>query len=357
MVKLTVASNYSFDINDIDFSNLYYGTSYTRSSTLFKVTYSGGTVDEFRGTGFSYDAYGEPVGGTVTSYAMFYGGQRLFLVEGASVAATSIAAAAQTYSIDDDFDVIINALRGNDTLTGGNLADVMMGFGGNDILNGNGGADNLYGYDGNDTIIGGAGGDSIDGGVGSDSASYAGATRGVTAHLASPSVNTNDAAGDTYNSIENFVGSSYADRLFGNSGANMLLGATGNDLLSGNAGNDYIVGGAGADQLYGGLGADKFVFKTPSESIGVNGDTIFDFLPATGDRIDLSAIDASTKVAGDQAFTFVGTAAFRGVAGDLRYVKQASDTYVYGDVNGDKVADFKIRLDEAVTLTKDYFIL
>lgn len=75
------------------------------------------------------------------------------------------------------------------------------------------------------------------------------------------------------------------------------------------------------------------------------------------DMIDLSAIDASTLATGNQAFSFVGTAAFKGVAGELRFDKLASDTYIYADVNGDKVTDLKIRLEEPVTLTKDYFIL
>jgi hypothetical protein len=41
----------------------------------------------------------------------------------------------------------------------------------------------------------------------------------------------------------------------------------------------------------------------------------------------------------------------------LRYVKQASDTYVYGDTNGDRNADFAVHLDDAVTMSKGYFVL
>ncbi|AGG72231.1 hypothetical protein SM2011_b23366 (plasmid) [Sinorhizobium meliloti 2011] len=45
------------------------------------------------------------------------------------------------------------------------------------------------------------------------------------------------------------------------------------------------------------------------------------------------------------------------MAGELRYHKQASDTFIYVDVDGDKKADLTIHLDDAVTLTKDYFLL
>lgn len=40
-----------------------------------------------------------------------------------------------------------------------------------------------------------------------------------------------------------------------------------------------------------------------------------------------------------------------------RFEVKASDTYTYADVNGDKKADFSIHLDDAVTLSKGYFIL
>ena len=86
-------------------------------------------------------------------------------------------------------------------------------------------------------------------------------------------------------------------------------------------------------------------------------DTIFDFSGTGGDRIDLSAIDANTAAFGDQAFTYLGTSAFTGKAGEVRYVKGASDTYVYGDVNGDAKADFAVHLDDAVSLSKGYFVL
>jgi hypothetical protein len=54
---------------------------------------------------------------------------------------------------------------------------------------------------------------------------------------------------------------------------------------------------------------------------------------------------------------FKGTAAFSGAKGELRYDKQASDTYVYGDVNGDRKVDFAIHLDDAVTFVASDFLL
>ncbi len=154
-------------------------------------------------------------------------------------------------------------------------------------------------------------------------------------------------------------GDSGNDLLYGGAGADRINGGSSNDTLYGESGNDVLDGGAGADKLTGGTGADTFVFRTTAESTVASAgrDTIFDFFTSESDRIDLSAIDADTTLAGDQAFIFIGTAGFGGKKGELRYVRQASDTYIYGDVNGDKQGDFAIHLDDAVTLQKGYFVL
>ncbi|MDK1373383.1 MULTISPECIES: calcium-binding protein [unclassified Sinorhizobium] len=283
-------------------------------------------------------------GGTGTDTASYAGASL-------GVVANLTSAAANTNDARGDTYYAIENLVGssyNDALTGNTGANTLDGRAGNDTLDGG---------LGNDSLTGGAGADRLYGRGGTDTASYAGATAGVVANLTSTAANTNDAKGDTYSEVESLIGTNYADKLYGNAVANGLTGGAGNDALTGYAGNDLLYGGAGRDLLYGGTGADRFIFKGTTETAGSSFDSIYDFLASEQDRIDLSAIDASTKLAGNQAFSFVGTAAFKGVAGELRYEKQASDTYIYADVNGDKVADLKIHLDDAVTLTRDYFVL
>ena len=60
----------------------------------------------------------------------------------------------------------------------------------------------------------------------------------------------------------------------------------------------------------------------------------------------------STK-SGDQAFKFVGGAAFSGAAGELRTEVSQGHTYVYADTNGDKQADFALDLFGVRQLTQD----
>ncbi len=150
-----------------------------------------------------------------------------------------------------------------------------------------------------------------------------------------------------------------ADKIVAGAGNDTLIGYAGSDLLYGDAGNDTVYGGLGADDLTGGAGKDTFLFKTLGDSTvsSTGRDTIFDFSVTDGDMIDLKAIDANTKIAGDQAFSFIGAAEFGGKAGELRFYKTSANTYVYGDVDGDAKADFAIHLDDAVTLTKGYFVL
>ena len=105
------------------------------------------------------------------------------------------------------------------------------------------GNEKLFGGDGNDLLVGGAGQDKLDGGTGIDTASYATATAGVVANLASTSSNKGDAYRDSFAGIENLTGSDFADTLTGNSSANWLAGGADADKLYGASGNDTLIGG------------------------------------------------------------------------------------------------------------------
>ncbi|MGV3551913.1 beta strand repeat-containing protein [Rhizobium sp.] len=148
------------------------------------------------------------------------------------------------------------------------------------------------------------------------------------------------------------------NKLDGAETADHILGLAGKDKINGRGGDDIIVGGAGADKLTGGQGADVFVFA--NGDIGktkTTADLITDFNIGDGDVIDLSAIDAKTRAAGNQAFTFIDDDKFGKQAGELRAVAEKGATVVYGDTNGDGKADFMLRLDPGVALTEDQFAL
>jgi Ca2+-binding RTX toxin-like protein len=176
-----------------------------------------------------------------------------------------------------------------------------------------------------------------------------------------------DATANTYN------GGALADRISGLGGADVLhglggndtvsggdgddkvYGDAGNDVLNGGSGDDTISGGAGSDTLTGGAGKDVFVFSATSDSSAASIDTITDFT-RSWDKIDLRTIDANTIKSSDQAFTFLGTKVFTNHAGELRLSANADGVHVFGDVNGDGVADFDVFVAHQTTLATTDFL-
>ncbi len=190
------------------------------------------------------------------------------------------------------------------------LAELAAMLEGDDSITGSAGTDRLAGFAGMDTLSGGAGHDWLEGWLGNDG----------------------------------------------------LRGGDGNDQLFGGTGEDTLQGDRGADRLQGDAGADVFDFNASSESgVGSSArDRILDFTRGE-DKIDLSTIDARTSQAGNQAFSFSGSTAkanavwFKLV--DLDSNAGTSDLVIYGDVNGDKKADFEIGLLGISTLTAADLVL
>jgi Ca2+-binding RTX toxin-like protein len=104
--------------------------------------------------------------------------------------------------------------------------------------------------------------------------------------------------------------------------------------------------------MTGGAGNDIFIFRTVKE---IRSDKITDF--TTGDRVDLSGIDASQAEAGNQAFDFVGDTAFSGTAGELRYEALSDKLMLQGDVDGDGLEDFSIIMTGLTSLQTSDLIL
>lgn len=153
------------------------------------------------------------------------------------------------------------------------------------------------------------------------------------------------------------VGAGGNDEIHASSGEDRLLGGTGNDTLYGELGDDTLDGGMGADVLYGGSGADVFVFFRPGYTNRLLPDRIEDFVRGE-DLIDLSHIDANTTNANaDDAFSFIGSSVFTGVAGQLRATFVGPETWIRMDVNGDGRTDGLVVLTGNIRLTAPDFLL
>ncbi|WP_417624700.1 calcium-binding protein [Paremcibacter congregatus] len=178
----------------------------------------------------------------------------------------------------------------DDFMVGDSIGNQLEGGEGNDVLSGGIGNDLLIGGAGNDILEGGLDTDRLEGGEGIDTARYNGSAAGVTIDLAANLTSATpasggDAAGDTFDSIENISGSAFNDtiagdaadnQLFGLKGDDILRGAAGNDVLKGDHGNDSLYGDAGEDNLYGDLGADTLEGGADNDSLygGDGSDTL-----------------------------------------------------------------------------------
>lgn len=227
------------------------------------------------------------------------------------------------------------------TIAAGTVIENAIGGDGNDQLTGTDGTNHLVGGRGSDLLRGGAGADLLEGGAGVDTISYAESRIGISANLATSHGAGGNAEGDTYSGIENVNGSTGADILTGNGAANALNGWAGHDVLT------------------GGAGADRFIFSFISHSgVGAGSDQITDFSRVQGDRIDLSQIDADATLTGNQAFHFIGSATYGHHAGELRFAFTGPGvTTIAGDVTGDGVSDFHIRLTGLIGLVVADFVL
>lgn len=221
----------------------------------------------------------------------------------------------------------------------------LLGGSGHDRLLGNDGANRLDGADGDDWLDGGGGNDTLVGGnqlSGGDTASYARAAAAVTVNLALTTVqHTGGAGSDQLSGVEHLVGSAQGDNLSGSSAANRLEGGGGQDTLR---------GGAGVDTLVGGDGADLFVVGSVAEA--GNGSAARDWILdlSAEDRLDLSAIDARSDQSGNQAFVWIGAAAFSSL-GQVRYSRLANGNgLLEANCSGSLAADLQLELSGAPDL-------
>lgn len=184
---------------------------------------------------------------------------------------------------------------------------------GNDRISAGFGQDFLLGYDGNDTITGGAG----------------------------------------------------HDTLRGDDGRDRLIGGAGDDWMFGGAGSDVLIGGTGRDFMTGGGGKDRFVFESLRDMPKGSSlpDEIIDFRQGQ-DVIDLRGIDAFAGTSANDAFLFVGTAAFgSATAGEVRFRqvdlqgRYNDHTLIEIDTDGDARAEAVIRVNGFYTLTEQDFLL
>lgn len=312
----------------------FYGTNYDdvfRGNGTYNNVIARGGDDILEGRGGSDRLYG----GADDDTYIYEGGQQQFFEESAGIDRVELAAvwAPEDAYVNGNtiiFDEGLHQITFNDItlfetfnfdghgdLT---LQQLITLSGGAPVINNTPTADD-------DTLIGTAAAEVLDGGVGNDTVSYAPSSGRVTVDLENSSGTHNDAAGDTYASVENVIGTQ--------SGSDYLYGDANTNILEALDGNDYLEGGAGADRLDGGDGTDFARYIRSDGAVVVdlmlNVQTSTNNAHAAGD--ELVNIEHLYGTAYDDAF--YGNDAYNQIYGregnDVLYGRGGSDRLYGGD--------------------------
>lgn len=211
-----------------------------QSSTQMYIEMSNGLRLRIYGTGFSYDADGNAIGGTVTTIRVYLGNGTTIAhqVSGLNESLEDMQSAAQAFSGWGWGKWI---LRGNDTIRASASID-----------------QDLYGHAGNDTLIGstnasaatymdgGLGVDTYQGGASFDQLSFQEAYfdptafRGVLVNAVAGTAIDPWGNNETFTSIESFRGTQFNDSFIGSAADEQFMGLGGRDTIDGGGGVDEV---------------------------------------------------------------------------------------------------------------------
>ena len=351
-----------FGVGDtLDLAALTYAAGATASVTngVLTVT-SDGESETFDGSGFGNgpfgavsDGNGGTLVGTLTSGLIAYTPGATYLTSRSTDVPTVVYAGTDVaYTVTtstgangDETLIISNGIVSQTTDVGSaeaglsldfssNIAAVSLtGGAGNDVLRGGAGDDYLNGGAGNDVLIGGAGADTFVGGAGVNTVSYLG-SKALTADLADPTLNTGDAAGDTYSDIQNLRGSAGSDHLYGDSGNNVIEGGAGGDVIDGEGGINtasYLHSAAGvtvdlmdnADNAGGDAQGDRLYHIQD-----LYGSTHADTLTGTNSRNEIygfGGADTIYGMGGNDLISIIGTPTLVDGGAGFDYLSVAGD--------------------------------
>lgn len=218
--------------------------------------------------------------------------------------------------INDTTGRLVSGTGLDETAITGSGADDINLKGGDDWAFGGGGADTILGAAGNDFLDGGQGNDRLNAGVGEDL----------------------------------LVGGEGNDTLIGGGGGrDVIESGEGHDVLRAGEDGADMLGREGQDILYGGAGTDYFHVLSAAESTLAAPDLFRDFQQGA-DKIELTVAFFL------EAYDFIGSAAFSASGGgEVRAAIAGGRTNIYGDVDGNGTADFRIQLLGGYTLTENDF--
>jgi serralysin len=214
---------------------------------------------------------------------------------------------------------------GNDTLTGNDVANILIGGAGADLMKGGLGND-MYLADSADTIV-------EQGGQGTHDIVFVTANYTLAAGVDAEALAANDLSSTNAMTL---IGNEVSQLIYGNAGADILIGGGGNDTMIGGAGNDIYQVDSAADGIIeaAGQGIDS-VYATTSYTLtaGAEVELLSANDQASTSAISLAGNGLSQIVIGNAGADVLdgggGGDTLYGLAGnDMYLVHGASDTIV-----------------------------
>ena len=236
---------------------------------------------------------------------------------------------ADTESIDTEFSTFENITGSDhrDLLTGDDRVNIIKGGAGDDVLRGGKSSDTLEGGPGADTLDGGhtrsSATDASD--MYTDTASYSGAKAGVTVDIDAGRGTGGDAMGDTFTSIEKYMGSGNDDLLIASEYVDVVDG--------GDHGDDDV--DAFGDPDPDGSDGDTISYEKSEEAVTVNLALQATNAPQPSERPDPDDNDPSdgTDLL-DEGMNPEGSYAAGDVLGNIENVMGSGmDDVIMGDAN------------------------
>ena len=137
-----------------------------------------------------------------------------------------------------------------------------------------------------------------------------------------------------------------------------LAGSIDNNIIIGNDGTNIIYGREGKDTMTGGGATDAFIWFSVDE-IGLfnfDPDIVTDLNRAESDFLHFTNMDADETVAGNQDFTFIGTAGFT-APGQINWFTDGTNTFIQLNTNADLTVDGIIQVNGVHTVDAGWFSL
>jgi Ca2+-binding RTX toxin-like protein len=195
---------------------------------------------------------------------------------------------------------IVQALAGNDTLTGSSGSDTLDGGSGTDKMSGGQGDDRYAVDDARDLIT-------ETKGAGTDTVQTALTSYVLAANVENLVLTASGLATATGNELDNMI--------VATGGGAKLIGLAGNDTLTGGTGNDTLEGGAGTDSLSGGAGDDTYIVTDAADRLVEAADQGRDTVLTTVTSWTLAANFENLTFTGKGVFTGIGNAAANVITG------------------------------------------